>query len=94
LRLVAQYSSASQQTTPRPLPALQGFWPCLHGQWSGIGPGLQPPLPSGCDFSRLQGSQQPGVIWQPRELTGPGEQTVCLGQQWAKQNSVAGEQTL
>jgi hypothetical protein len=61
---------------------------------SATGPGAQPPLPSGCEALGLQGSQHPGLIWHPRELTGPGEQTVCCGQQWAKQNSVAGEQTL
>jgi hypothetical protein len=38
-------------------------------------------LPSGVDFCGLQGSQQPGLIWQPLELVGPLEQTVCFGQQ-------------
>jgi hypothetical protein len=63
-------------------------------QLPATGPGAQPPLPSGCEARGLHGSQQPGLIWHPRELTGPGEQTVCCGQQCAKQNSVAGEQTL
>jgi hypothetical protein len=61
---------------------------------SATGPGMQPPLPSGVDFCGLHGSQQPGLIWQPLELTGPGEQTVAVGQQCAKQYCVAGEQTL
>ena len=50
-------------------------------QLSATGPGLQSPLPSGVDLCGLQGSQHPGLIWQPFELTGPGEQTVWFGQQ-------------
>jgi hypothetical protein len=63
-------------------------------QESATGPGAQPPLPSGCEACGLQGSQHPGLIWHPLELTGPGEQTVWRGQQCAKQSCVAGEQTL
>jgi hypothetical protein len=73
---------------------LSGPQICPLQHVSATGPGLQPPLPSGVDFCGLHGSQQPGLIWQPLELTGPGEQTVAFGQQWAKQYSVAGEQTL
>jgi hypothetical protein len=52
-------------------------------------------LPSGCDFSRLHGSQQPSEIAQPFVgLFGPNEQTVCFGQQVARQMFEPCEQTL
>jgi hypothetical protein len=91
----AQYSSASQQVGGWPFAPGQGFWPGPQGQCSGVGPGLQPPLPSGCDFSRLHGSQQPSEIAQPFVgLFGPNEQTVCFGQQVARQMFEPCEQTL
>jgi hypothetical protein len=37
-------------------------------QWLATGPGAHPPLPFGVEAFGLQGSQQPGMIWQPLEL--------------------------